>query len=89
MQPIYDFLQTYIPTQPPNLIPRLLLQGTYHTQSIFEGLCVCAEVSNCVCLQRGCRWSFLEDICMEQERILGKDVRGNNKVWVHTEYLTI
>lgn len=31
MQPIYDFLQTYIPTQSPNLIPRLLLQGTYHT----------------------------------------------------------
>ena len=69
MQPIYDFLQTYIPTQSPNLIPCLLLQGTYHTQCIFEGLGVCAEVSNCVCLQRGRRWSFLEDICVGQERM--------------------
>lgn len=89
MQSIYDFLQTYIPTQSPNLIPRLLLQGTYHTQCIFEGLCVCAEVSNCVCLQRGRRWSFLEDICVAQERMLGKGVHGNSKVWVRTEYLTI
>ena len=67
MQPIYNLLQALIPAQSPNFIPRLLLQGTYHTQSIFEGLCMGAEVSNCVCFQRGRRGSFLEDICMGQE----------------------
>ena len=80
MQPIYNLLQTLIPAQSPNFIPRLLLQGAYHTQSIFEGLRMCAEVSNCVCFQRGRRWSFLEDICVGQGRMLGKDVRSNSKV---------